>query len=279
MGAQLTALYASGFAELEETLRRFGLSESYFEAACSDPQLVGLSRDDLGGKPESRVRELVLGECFFRLSRAAGEAAHRLLFKAQWGYGSPDWFDHRHHYLGHEDEWTDFWTASADNIIGVLPLGGTLLNLCAGDCFYDFYFWRRRASEIVCVDINPECHRHYLRLHQAPNITYRLADVLTFVAPPDHFDVVVIRGAIEHFSQENQQRIFRQALVALKPGGWFCGDTPASRDTGVKMLDAHEFEWRDEAQMRQELSRVFGHVETQTLVSKERTTLFWKARR
>jgi SAM-dependent methyltransferase len=257
----------------------YGVSEAWLEAAVSDPSLVGLTAADLDGKDEAHVRDLALGERCYQLARAAGEVAHRLLFAAQWGRGSPDWMDHRHHYLGHADEWTDFWTISADNVIGVLPFGGSLLNLCAGDAFYDFYFWRRRATEIVCVDINPACHRHYLRLHQAPEITYRLADVLTFQAPADHFDVVVIRGAIEHFSQHDQQRIFRLAHAAMKPGGWFCGDTPAARDTGVKMLSEHEFEWRDADQMRLELSRVFGHVETQTLVSKERTTLLWRARR
>ena len=161
----------------------------------------------------------------------------------------------------------------------VLPFGGSVLSLCAGDGFYERMFFARRADEIVCVDVNPACHRHFLRLYQCPEITYHLADVLTFQAPADHFDVVVIRGAIEHFSQADQQRIFRLAHAAMKPGGWFCGDTPAARDTGAKMLDAHDFEWRDAGQMRTELARVFGHVETQTLVSKERTTLLWRARR
>lgn len=262
-----------------EQLSEFLLSDAYFEAALRDPTVVGLSPADLAGKSESQVRELVLGECCFGLSRAAGEVAYKNLFRAQWRYGSPEWFDHRLHTLGLETEWTDFWALSADNVIGVLPLGGSVLSLCAGDAFYERWFFARRATEVVCVDRNPDCHRHYLRLHQAPNISYYLADVLSFDVPTDHFDVVVIRGAIEHFSQANQQRIFQKALAAMKPGGWFCGDTPASRETGGKMLEAHDFEWRDEAQMREELSRVFPYVETQVLVSKERTTLFWRARK
>ena len=258
-------------------LEAFGITEDSLDV---DPAEVGLTPADLAGKPGGQVCELIRGEQLFQLAQAAGAAAYEYLFHAQWGYGSPDWFDHRLHVLGPAAEWTDFFAMSADNVIGVLPLGGSVLSLCAGDAWYERWFFARRAVEVVCVDVNPACHRHYLRLHQAPDlITYHLADVLTFQAPADHFDVVVIRGAIEHFSQADQQRIFRLAHAAMKPGGWFCGDTPAARDTGAKMLDAHDFEWRDADQMRIELSRVFGHVETQTLVSRERTTLFWRARR
>jgi hypothetical protein len=46
-----------------------------------------------------------------------------------------------------------------------------------------------------------------------------------------------------------------------------------------KHLEAHEHEWADEAEMRRELVAVFDHVETKTLISKDRTTLFWKCKK
>lgn len=256
----------------------YGVDEEFFAAARRDSRLVGLEAADLAGPPE-RAAELIVGERCAQLARVAGAAAYRLLFHAQWGYGSPDWFDHRLHVFGPAAEWTDFWTMSADNVLAVLPLGGSVLSLCAGDAFYERWFFLRRAAEVVCVDRNPACHRHYLRLHQAPGLTYHLADALTYAPPAGHFDVVVCRGAIEHFVQPEQQRIFEIARDALRPGGWFCGDTPAARDTGAKMLDAHEYEWHGEGQARAELGRVFGHVETLSYASKERTTLFWRARK
>lgn len=257
-------------------LMAFGVTDDSLDV---DPAEVGLTAADLAGKHPEQIRELVRGERLAQLARAAGEAAYANLFHAQWGYGSPDWFDHRLHVFGPAAEWTDFWAMSADNVIGVLPLGGSVLSLCSGDAFYERWWYARRAAEVVCVDVNPACHRHYLRLHTAPNLTYHLADVLTFAAPASHYDVVVIRGAIEHFSQAQQQQIFQLAHAALVPGGWFCGDTPAARDTGGKMLDAHDFEWTGEAQARAELGCVFDHVETQALVSRERTTIFWRARK
>ena len=260
-------------------LHRLSPDDPYLMELVREPSRVGLTAADLEGKSEARIRELIIGEYFAALSRFTGQVASRFLMKAQWGYGNPDWFDHRHHFLDPEEQCNDFWAMSADNVIQVLPLDGRLLNLCSGDAFYDYYFFRHRCREIVCVDVGRETYRHYLRHHQAPNIAYHLADVLSFQAPPASFDAVVIRGAIEHFSQDNQQKIFRMALAALKPGGWFCGDTPANKDQGHKFLEEHEYEWVDEAQMRTELGRVYDKVETQTLFSKTRETLFWRCQK
>ena len=223
--------------------------------------------------------EMIIGEYFAKIANDAGKIASELLFHAQWGHGTPEWFDHRHHLLDPEKRFTDYWTASADNVLSVLPLQGTLLDLCSGDGFYDFYFYRKRATEIVCVEINHEAHRQACRLHQAEGITHILQNVLTYPPKESYYDVVLIRGAIEHFSQEDQQIIFAKALNALKPGGWFCGDTVANAKSNQTLLAAHENEWADQVEMRQELEKVFDHVETSTLVSVDRDTLFWRCRK
>jgi len=251
-----------------------------FREAIMAPQKIGLTHEDLTGKREQQKVELIIGEYFAKLAEMSGKIASELLFHAQWGYTEPEWFDHRHHILHTEKWFKDFWTASADNILRVLPLHGTLLELCSGDGFYDYHFYRKRAKEIVCVEINAEVFRHALRLHKAENITYIFQSVLEYQPKPSYYDVVAIRGAIEHFSQENQQLIFRKAKDALKPGGWFCGDTPANpKAADHKMLKAHEYEWADETEMRRELEKVFDHVETYSMVSADRTTLFWRCRK
>ena len=223
--------------------------------------------------------EQILGEFFFCIYSCAGKIASKFLFRAAWGHGSPEWFDHRHHLMNPEKYFTDFWTASADNIIRVLPLYGKLLDLCSGDGFYDYYFYRKRAKEIICVEFNPEAYKQSLRFHRAKNISYLLEDVLKYQPKESYYDVVIIRGAIEHFSSKNQQIIFKKALKALKVGGWFCGDTPANLKTNEKLLSAHEYEWVNEAEMRSELERVFDYVETYSIESEECTTLFWKCKK
>ena len=245
-----------------------------------NPGKAGLSMDDLEGKTDQQKSEMIVGEYFAKIAANAGKAASRLLFHAQWGYVKPDWFDHRHHILDPEKHFNDYWCESADNVLRVLPLHGKLLNLCAGDGFYDYYFFRNRAKEIVCIDINPEQYRHALRLHKAENVTYLLENILSYNLGEATYDVVVIRGAIEHFSQGDQQSIFVRARAALKGGGWFCGDTPANpaKQRGVQ-LPAHENEWADEGEMRRELEKVFGYVETNTMISYDRTTLFWRCQK
>jgi len=242
-----------------------------------NPREIGLDPADLADKNPEQQKALIEGECLAMLASQAGYQAVQRLRAS--GHASPDWFDHRFHLLIPEEECLDFWTASADNVVFKLPMGGKVLDLCSGDGFYDYWFFRRRASEIVCVDIGPKAHRQAVRLHGGPGIVHHHANVLAWVPPAGHFDVVVCRGAIEHFSQANQQVIFRKAYEALKSGGWFCGDTPANPKENRKMLSAHENEWADANEMRAELAQVFPVIETSTLVSKQRTTLFWRAQR
>lgn len=223
---------------------------------------------------------MIVGEYFAKIAKCAGKIASELLIHEQWGYKTPDWFDHRHHILD-PDKWCkNDWSSSADNILKVLPLHGTMLNLCSGDGFYDYHFFRKKAKEIECVEIGPTVYKHVCRLHSAKNITYNLQNVLTYQSKKSYYDVVIIRGAIEHFSQTNQQIILQKALTALKPNGWFCGDTPANpQKSDHKKLPAHENEWANENEMKRELSKVFNHIETFTIQSVDRLTLFWRCQK
>lgn len=253
------------------------LKDPILEKVLADPSLVGLNEADLQDKHPTQRAELIVGEYFALIAKTAGRIASELLHHAQWEYKSPDWFDHRHHMLFPERHCNDFWTLSADNILRVLPMGGSLLNFCSGDGFYDYYFYRKRAAEVTAIDLNPACYRQAVRLHSAANINYIHDNVLTYDFKKEHYDVVSIRGAIEHFSEENQRILFHKAREALKPGGWFCGDTVANPARGTqKMLEAHEHEWVDETEMRRALVPFFEYIETSTITSAERVTLLWR---
>jgi SAM-dependent methyltransferase len=246
-------------------------------AAASVDRLPGLLRAT-EQRPTHRS-DAQIGELFARMATDCGKVAAAYLFRSQWAYNEPEWFDHRLHLLDPDEHFNDFWTASADNVIRVLPLGGRLLDLCSGDGFYDYWFYRYRAS-VLAIERNAEVIALAAKHHAHPKIEYVDADILTYAYPAEAFDTVVIRGAIEHFSETDQQRIFQIARDALKPGGYFCGDTPAKRGNETKALGAHEYEWADEPEMRRMLRSIFAEdsIETSTLVSENRTTLFWRCR-
>lgn len=229
-------------------------------------------------EPASKERDRQLGELFAVQAKEYGKLAAEFLFRSEWKYGAPEWFDHRLHLLDPDKWFNDYWTASADNVVRVLPLNGTLLDLCSGDGLYD-YFWYRFRAYVTCVEADCDVLDFARKHHSHSRIKYIHADVLSYEPRTSSFDVVLIRGAIEHFSQENQQRLFWKSYDALKPGGYFCGDTPAAYTTGEKMLTKHECEWHDEAEMRQALSAVFTDIETWALKSVDRTTLFWRCRK
>lgn len=218
------------------------------------------------------------GDTLFLAWRAIGKLSSRMLMEAQWRFdGGAEWFDHRHHLLDPERCFKDYWSMSGDNVISVLPIGGRVLDLCSGDGFYARWYYGLRAREVVCVERNKGALRTARRWNNAPNLCFLEGDVLQFEPEPAAFDVVVCRGAIEHFREPDQQTIFAVASRALKPGGWFCGDTPLARPDGKSQLHAHEHEWKDEAEARHALGSVFSRIHTEVLASADRTTLFWRA--
>lgn len=253
------------------------------------PEEVGLRASDLAGKSGAFQTKMVLGEYFAQISKYAGMKASQHLISEQWGKRasdgkkiSPEWFDHRHHIL-YPDKWfTTNCFMHADNVMCVLPYQGTILDLCSGDGFYDWYFYRKHAREVTCVELGADPYRHATRLHKAANITYIQHDVLTYQPKKSYYDVVVIQNAIEHFTQEEQQIIFRTAWEALKPGGWFCGDTPAfPKQQGAKVR-AHKNEWADTNEMRENLSKVFDNdIEIFTIEGKVTggTIMFWRCKK
>lgn len=237
-------------------------------------------------KESTKERDAEIGESLALRAAEYGKLAAAFLFRSQWAYAEPEWFDHRLHLLDPETHFTDFWTMSADNVLRVLPFNGRLLDLCSGDGFYSYRFFRLRA-DVTCVELNPEAHAAAVRNHAHPRIKQVFGDALTYEAHPGYYDVVLIRGAIEHFTEENQQKLFRKSWDALKDGGYVCGDTVAARVTPAedgalhKQLSAHEHEWRTESEMREALAHVFNpkHIETWTLYSEFRTSLFWRCRK
>ena len=252
----------------------------------SNPDAMGISSSEYAHMAPPQ-RELFLeGEALYYLQRLIALPASQRLFASQWSFTTPEWFDHRHSWLD-PDKWNhDFVDASVYNVLPRLPLGGSMLSLCCGDGFFEKHYYSKRCSRVVAVDRDKSALAYATRLHNSPNIEYRESDIFQLDLPSSSFDVVVLRSAIEHFTEDQQEFLVSSIKRWLKPGGWFVGDTPANPDHNEsnKLLEHHEHEWSSEQEMRDDLGRYFSEVCTSSLLSNEisvnrtRTTLFWACR-
>lgn len=252
----------------------------------SNPALMGVEQVSLAAMGNEQRSIFLEGEAIFFLARQLGIESSNLLFKSQWGFQIPEWYDHRHSWLN-PDVWNhDYVDCSVYNVLPRLPLGGSLLSLCCGDGFFEKHYYSKRCASIVGVDRDVSAFLHANRLHVAANIQYINSDIFQLSFPADSFDVVVMRSAIEHFTEDQQNTLFGCVKTWLKKDGWFVGDTPANinADESHKLLEHHEHEWTSELAMRSDLSRAFSEVVTSSLISNEptangkRTTLLWACR-
>lgn len=232
-----------------------------------------MNKSETEGMTPNQIEQYVEAENLITQWRELGRRASALLYEARSDVKPDiDWFDHRHHLLNPPIEFVDFWAASGDNVVPKIPIDGTVLDLCCGDGFYDYHFYRHRTKSILGIDINERAIAFAQREHAAPNIKYIIGDVLSYPLQSNCYDVVVCRGAIEHFVENDQLDLFGRIRDTLRPNGWFCGDTV----TPINLNEAHKHEWTSEKEMRDALAAVFHSVETDALVSRTRTTLFWR---
>lgn len=258
----------------------FALDPADLMQLIADPEVISLGSLMQSTVNDQQYLEKLLGEYYAKLHKITGVLASVLLMRSQWRHGMSEWFDHRQHLFCPEEHFNDYWTMSADNVLRVLPLEGRLLDLCSGDGFYAYYYFRRRTRDITCVELDRDAFRHAVHFHSDAGIRYINQDVLTYQPESNSYDVVVLRGAIEHFDEVQQFALFNKVWTSLKPGGWFCGDTVANtRPDKKRMLPSHCNEWSDEQEMRSAFKDFFKEIKTFTLESRTRTTLFWQCRK
>lgn len=264
----------------------FDLSNQFYKQIVDDPTLVGLPKDFLKNKSENHRADLIIGEYLYRVYQNLGIQISRILKRGQWSYEIPDWFDHRHHTLNWQEESKNSWSESASLVLRNLPEGGKILNLCAGDAYFDSNFFKNMSSEILCVDINDKDEYKNFLIHQnikdSNKIQYLYGDILQTEFRQNYYNVVIMRSAIEHFSEKNQILLFDKINKCLVDGGVYIGDTPANPEKyAQKEHSAHENEWMNEKEAYDLLIRYFDDVEVYSVYCNidKRSTIFWKAKK
>jgi SAM-dependent methyltransferase len=91
--------------------------------------------------------------------------------------------------------------------------------------------YRHAFERLVMVDLPPDARHEMYRdipVHDAPDgVTVHYSDMTELKAFADEsFDLVWSGQSIEHVDREAGHRMCREAMRLLRPGGYFCLDTP-----------------------------------------------------
>ena len=212
------------------------------------------------------------------LMRKATAATHFLQYALQWGWEpKPEWFDH---FLDQH------WQMSAKNISlwverGVfsrmlLKPGGRLLEICCGDGFNARHFYSSAAATVTAIDFDEDAIPHAKRYNSAPNITYLQRDIRKGL-PAGPFDNIVWDAAIEHFTEQEIDRLLKEIISLLGDTGIISGYTLTVRDDGRKSNALHEYEFRDKDDLRRFFTPHFKYVKVWETIYPTRHNLYFAA--
>jgi SAM-dependent methyltransferase len=85
------------------------------------------------------------------------------------------------------------------------------------------------ARRVVGVDLSEEAITYARSRYPAPNVEYRVSDLLALDLPPASFDVVCSFETIEHLS--DQEAFLGRVTRVLRPDGSLFVSTPQARET------------------------------------------------
>lgn len=210
------------------------------------------------------------------IAKRWSSAAHKRLFMAQWGLGTPP--EHFDHSIDLHWKWTktgaSYWLERG--VFGGLALkGGDVLELSCGDGFNAKHFYADRSRSVTACDFDPAALKTARAKNAAANVRFVLADIRTDM-PEGQFSNVVWDAAIEHFNHNEIGHILGEVKRRLEPGGILSGYTLAEKDDGRAHLHTHEIEFSGMADLKALLTPHFANVRVFETVHPERHNLyFW----
>jgi SAM-dependent methyltransferase len=210
------------------------------------------------------------------LSARWAATAHRRLMYVQWRMPpTPEHFDHTIdlYYMWRETR-KSYWVERGV-FSGLALKGGRVLELACGDGFNARNFYSLRSHEVIACDFDPKAIALAQRKNEAPNVRYVLADIRVSM-PDGPFENIVWDAAIEHFTPTEIADILRNIAARLAPGGILSGYTVVERAEGGKMLEHHEYEFKDAEDLRSIITPHFRNVRVFETIYPDRHNLyFW----
>ena len=213
-------------------------------------------------------------EC--RIAATWASNAHKRLMAVQWEIPPhPEHFDHNIDLFYQ-------WTSTRNSLwlergaFGSLALkGGSLLELSCGDGFNAKNFYSLRSSSVIACDFDPKAIRTANNKNKAPNINFVLADIRTDM-PQGVFENIVWDAAIEHFTEEEIDKILKDIKDRLTDDGVLSGYTLVEKQDGTKSLDEHEYEFKNKEDLMRFFTPHFKNVTVfETLYPTRHNLYFW----
>lgn len=195
-----------------------------------------------------------------RFIRKLSSLTHKAQLYCQWAVKpNPEWFDH---FIDQHYQWSATnnplgWERGIFNLLAIKE-GAKVLEICCGDGFNAHHFYAIRAQKIISVDFDPKAIKHASTHFKNDKIDYHLCDIRENL-PQGKFNNIIWDAAIEHFTLEEMDTIFKGIIARLEPNGILSGYTIIAQEHGSSH-DDHEHEFESKEELRAKLKDYFPHV-------------------
>lgn len=212
-----------------------------------------------------------------RSARQISYALHWLQFNIEWGADNPEYFDHQMdvHYQWRKTGNSLPMERGVHSSLALVGEGRTL-DLACGDGFFSNYFYALKSKSVLGIDFDKSAIRLANRNRILANTKFVLGDIRSDI-PDGPFDNIVWDAAIEHFTEEEIQKLVARIKQVLVPGGILSGYTVTEAADGHKHLHQHEYEFHDEADLSRFLEPHFTNVHVYSSEFPTRTNLYFYA--
>lgn len=211
-------------------------------------------------------------------SRRFASYWHSVQMNYEWNTPpQPEWFDHYcDQFFQFRITQNPLWVERG--IFGLLAIkqGSNVLELCCGDGFNAYHFYSIRANKIISIDFDKDAIPHAKKYNQAKNVEFKLCDI-RYEMPVGTFDNIIWDAAIEHFTEEEIDKIMRNIKNRLLPNGILSGYTIVELPTGEKSLSHHEREFRSKEDLKSFFEPHFKNVKVFETIYPSRHNLYFYA--
>lgn len=211
--------------------------------------------------------------------RKVSAQLHRFQMALQWKMGdNPEYFDHfidLHYQLTHKLQAFPF-QRGVWSLFAFAQDTRYVLDIACGDGFFSKQFYASTGASVVAIDFDPEAIKFASRYNNHERISYILGDVRNGL-PDGSFDVITLDAALEHFTEEEIQKLMGAIKEKLAKHGVLSGYTIKASEDGHKHLHQHEYEPHSKEDLARFLRPFFSKVHVFETTSEERTNYFFHA--